>query len=302
LQCVDEDPISLAIKRMISRKLNWISSIDPASEPQLKILEHKLSAFYSENPHYYGEIDFTADNWIDAGEAGYSEIVSQVKKSNTICEFGCGNANLLKHFPDIQSKYHGCDFSATLINHNKQKYPEAFFDTIKVPNLLPYADKMFDLVFSVFVLEHSTNPAKLLDECYRILKPGGKLIILCPDFMEQGRMSSQRAGWSEGNSKDKLKAGRYADALLTLFDNRIRIPAYCKLQQIRSRVRPQFLVNISPTVFEDRFYPDVDAVYITGRQEIIKYLEGRFTRQKNNDGLERYTVQKKIIFLLFIKN
>jgi len=286
---------------MITRKLHWISSIDPARQELIHTLEKKLAAFYAGNPDYYGEINFTAENWVDKKERGYQQILAYTNSSNRICEVGCGSANILKHFPVLQQKYRGCDFSESLITQNRQKYPGALFDVIREPNQLPYPDREFDLLFSVFVLEHSTRPARLLDECERVLQPGGRLVILCPDFLGKGRLSSQRAGWSEGNSKDKFRKGKYLDALVTLFDNRIKIPLYCRLQKLISSSRPQFLVNLYPTVFEDRFYPDVDAVYLTHQEEIIKHLRGRFSLEPNSSDIEKYTLDRKIIFLSFIK-
>lgn len=81
------------------------------------------------------------------------------------------------------------------MQHNRLLYPEANFNVINKPNTLPFDDESFDFVFSVFVIEHSTDPSKFLNECSRILKPGGSLVILCPDFLGSGHMTSQRAGW-----------------------------------------------------------------------------------------------------------
>jgi SAM-dependent methyltransferase len=111
---------------------------------------------------------------------------------------------------------------------NQKRYPAASFKKISVPNQLPFEEGKFDLVFSVYVIEHTTNPAIFLDECIRVLKPGGVLIILCPDYMGTSRMASQRAGFSAGNTSDKLKRRKYLDALVTYYDNNFRIPSYCR--------------------------------------------------------------------------
>lgn len=39
------------------------------------------------------------------------------------------------------------------------------------------ADNAYDVVFSAQVLEHVRNPQDYLAECYRILKPGGRLLV-----------------------------------------------------------------------------------------------------------------------------
>lgn len=42
---------------------------------------------------------------------------------------------------------------------------------------LPFADKTFDGVYMVATFHHFPAPAKALDECRRVLKPGGRLVI-----------------------------------------------------------------------------------------------------------------------------
>ncbi len=281
---------------MLTRKINWIPSWN-GHESEIKMLEEKLFEFYSTNSDYYEKIDFTSDNWINPDEIGYQEIIKIAAFRDSICEIGCGNANLLVHYPYLASKYSGCDFSDLIMRKNRIAFPEATFSKIEEPNTLPFPDSSFDFVFSVFVLEHSTNPSKLLDECARILIPGGMLAILCPDFMGQKKMTSQRAGWSHGTARQKLKKGKILDAIVTLYDNRIRIPFYCKKFIKKSRQHPLFMVNLSPTVFEHPFIPDVDAVYVTNRDEIITHLADRFELKENDKQLTKYAKEKALIFL-----
>lgn len=42
---------------------------------------------------------------------------------------------------------------------------------------MPFEDHTFDLVWSLESGEHMPDKAKFLEECYRVLKPGGKLIL-----------------------------------------------------------------------------------------------------------------------------
>ena len=45
---------------------------------------------------------------------------------------------------------------------------------------LPFEDNSFDYVFSKSVIEHLYHPEKLFSEIYRVLKPGGTVITMCP--------------------------------------------------------------------------------------------------------------------------
>ena len=47
---------------------------------------------------------------------------------------------------------------------------------------LPFPDASFDIVYSTNVLEHTTDPARVLREAVRVLRPGGTLQIVCPNY------------------------------------------------------------------------------------------------------------------------
>ena len=50
-------------------------------------------------------------------------------------------------------------------------------DVVANSHNLPFDDEVFDLVTCVEMLEHDDNPFKTLDEIYRVLKTGGKVIL-----------------------------------------------------------------------------------------------------------------------------
>ena len=48
---------------------------------------------------------------------------------------------------------------------------------------LPLADRSFDTVICMEVLEHTLNPDQVLTEIWRVLRPGGALILSTPSYM-----------------------------------------------------------------------------------------------------------------------
>jgi hypothetical protein len=147
------------------------------------------------------------------------------------------------------------------------------------------------------VLEHCVFPNLFLDESVRVLRPGGVLGILCPDFLGTGRMSSQRSGFSAGTGREKLSGGQYWDALVTGYDNKIKIPLHTLSLRVEARKRPQFFINLAPTCFTDRFLPDVDAVYLTFADEIRSYLANSILWEPLVDSLIKYSAAHSHIYL-----
>ena len=68
------------------------------------------------------------------------------------------------------------DFSAGMIEEGRQRHPELEFvegDAQK----LPFGDDEFDAVTISFGLRNVEDPRLALSEMYRVLKPGGRLVI-----------------------------------------------------------------------------------------------------------------------------
>lgn len=49
-------------------------------------------------------------------------------------------------------------------------------------NTFPFPDESFDFVVSFEVMEHVTSIERIFDECIRVLKPGGIMHHICPNY------------------------------------------------------------------------------------------------------------------------
>jgi len=73
----------------------------------------------------------------------------------------------------------GVDVSEVTCFHARKKYGlDARPGTAEE---IPLADKSVDVIVSFETIEHVSNPGRFLDQCARVLAPGGRLVISTPD-------------------------------------------------------------------------------------------------------------------------
>jgi len=86
---------------------------------------------------------------------------------------------VLRNFEELGLEVYGVDISEEVKEFSKT-FPVEICDVEN--DLLPYEDSSFDVIYSKSFIEHLYYPERYLKEAYRVLKPGGKLITLVPDW------------------------------------------------------------------------------------------------------------------------
>jgi SAM-dependent methyltransferase len=102
-----------------------------------------------------------------------------IKPGQKLLDFGCGRGEFLRGFIGCGVKGFGVDGSCMA-----EKYcpdAELFVSDLENDNL-PFEDNFFDVIYSKSVIEHFYYPEKVVKEIYRVIKPGGLVITLCPDW------------------------------------------------------------------------------------------------------------------------
>jgi len=108
-----------------------------------------------------------------------------IEQNSKFLDIGCGRGEFMEAFKKMGMNVFGVD---------KCEYASKKLDEYEVKNCdlenerIDYESNSFDVVFSKSVIEHFHNPENFIKECYRILKPGGRLIILTPDWISQMRI------------------------------------------------------------------------------------------------------------------
>lgn len=103
-----------------------------------------------------------------------------------VLDVGCGSGDLVVFYVTKGLCYTGVDLSSSMIERANSNYSEfvgekkAFFQVADCENL-PFKDGEFDALSAVALIEYLPEPAKALGEIYRVLKPGGYLLITVPN-------------------------------------------------------------------------------------------------------------------------
>lgn len=131
-------------------------------------------------------------------------------RASDILDMGCGDGTRLSKLVEKGQKGYGIDISSKAISIARKKYPNLNFLVGDLENL-PYKNDSFDLVYSAFVFEHLDDPARVIEEAIRVLRPGGLFLIVSPNFGAPNRASPPY----RGNRFIKLMAGLVNDFMFS---------------------------------------------------------------------------------------
>jgi ubiquinone/menaquinone biosynthesis C-methylase UbiE len=110
-------------------------------------------------------------------------VIGHIPPQSIVLDVGCGHKiGFLRTISSQIQKGYGVDF----------KVSSQTFDNIEIRQMtfqdndrLPFDDNSMDIVTMLAVLEHIEAEADILREIYRVLKPGGKLLLTVPSVWSQ---------------------------------------------------------------------------------------------------------------------
>jgi SAM-dependent methyltransferase len=118
--------------------------------------------------------------WRDGQERRLAMIVRAAGEriKGTILENGCGVGMYIEHFKPFGGIVYGLEYDferANLAAANSERILNA------AGEFLPYPSDTFDLILSHEVIEHVQNDLAAVHEMFRVLKPGGRIVLFCPN-------------------------------------------------------------------------------------------------------------------------
>jgi len=108
-----------------------------------------------------------------------------IHPSDRVLDFGCGPGSFLLCTAPLCREVVGVDISEEFVHRTRQAMAESGVTNGQAlhtePLHLPLADGCFDVLLMVDVVHHLENIHPTMQEAFRVLKPGGQVIIFEPN-------------------------------------------------------------------------------------------------------------------------
>ncbi|NNJ93064.1 MAG: class I SAM-dependent methyltransferase [Gammaproteobacteria bacterium] len=104
------------------------------------------------------------------------KLITKSEKKTSILDLGCGEGNSYELFSELLSNpdWHGVDIEDSPEVRQRKSH------NLDIQNFngvnLPYEDKRFDIIYCNQVLEHVRHPDQLIQDAFRVMKPGSYFI------------------------------------------------------------------------------------------------------------------------------
>ncbi|MFM9140261.1 MAG: class I SAM-dependent methyltransferase [Solirubrobacterales bacterium] len=105
----------------------------------------------------------------DCRALGIAEVDEAFRRGDEVLELGAGRESAR---------------AANLTRTDAFVYDAASLDAVADAHALPFADGSFDFVFSLAVFEHLHSPWVAAQEIARVLRPGGRVYVLCAFYQQ----------------------------------------------------------------------------------------------------------------------
>jgi SAM-dependent methyltransferase len=111
-------------------------------------------------------------------------VTSHVPAGGSVLDLGCGTGELAGAIAAAGLRPTGCDISPEMLHRAAAADPAGTVDWVQLDpgwQVLPFGPDSFDAVVASSVLEYVNDPARVLRECARVIRPGGTMLCTVPN-------------------------------------------------------------------------------------------------------------------------
>lgn len=119
-----------------------------------------------------------------AYEAAYAHIASSIPPQGRVLDCGAHSGHvfdvLAARMPLAASQYRGIEWDAAGAEAGRKRGLDIAQGDLN--RGIPADSASYDCVYALSLLEHLLNPCRFLKDCHRVLRPGGRLVLLTPNI------------------------------------------------------------------------------------------------------------------------
>ncbi len=178
-------------------------------------------------------------------------MLSFIPENSQVLDVGCGAGENGLHISK-KANYTGLEYSETALKMAKDFESDTCHFLQGDAEHLPFEDNHFDVSLSTHVIEHLTNPKRVIDEQLRVIKPGGLLMIMGPAW---------EVPWEHPPS----------------CDIRAKNPLWRIQWTIKRAIKllsndTDFDMILDPDILDGKYEEDNDTVYAVSVRRLVNYL------------------------------
>ncbi len=127
------------------------------------------------------KVKYDTRNMARMHRASYSVLLKRIgkfigaKRSDKVLDLGCGPSCTSAYFP--WGEKYGVDPLIDEFRKAGYMLPAGMTFKKGVGEKIPFKKGFFDVVMCMNAIDHSRSPPKVIDECARVLRPGGHLVL-----------------------------------------------------------------------------------------------------------------------------
>jgi SAM-dependent methyltransferase len=251
-----------------------VTNVDGQEDVRASLLKKELVKFWNSQQVYWDPISTEKA----AASPQREKAASFLSDGGRVLDVACGSA-ANAYWIARRCTYFGSDISQTGL---RRATDSALRLVCGDADQLPFASESFEAAISTFALEHCVNPVQMLREMQRVVRPGGRIILLGPSwdlpFWYPNAVQSklQEPGWRVAYTLQRV-LGQLGGWLFG------RLP---------------FLRIEDPDAFHREFVHDADAVYVVWTYEVIRQMKRFGCRLVHAEVDDRMWGTKNLVRLL----